>query len=62
MWFLEWNFVFQNFEWSLSCSVFSRQLKTDKMKSERPNYKSGKVVRDIQWEIAIRNFHRRKLE
>ena len=62
MWFLEWDLIFQKFEWSLSCSVFSRQLKTDKIKSERPNYNCGKVVRDIQWEIAIRNFRRRKLE
>ena len=35
---------------------------SEKIKSERPNYNFGKVVRDIQWEIAIRNFRRRKLE
>ena len=31
------KFIFQNFEWSLSCSVFSQQLKTQNEKSERPN-------------------------
>ena len=36
-WF--WNEIlfFQKFEWSLSCSVFSRQLKTENKRSERPN-------------------------
>ena len=29
---LERNLIFQNFEWSMSCSVFSRQLKTYKIK------------------------------
>ena len=24
---LEWNLIFQNFEWNLSCTIFSRELK-----------------------------------
>ena len=31
-------------------------------KSEQPNYNCGKVVKQRQWETAIRNFRRRKRE
>ena len=41
---------------------FLAATENEKIKSERPNYNCGKVVRDRQWEIAIRNFRRGKLE
>ena len=50
------SLVFQKFELSLSCSVFSRQLKLSEIKGERPNRNCKKVTEKQQREIAIRNF------
>ena len=49
------SLIFQKFELSVSCSTFSRQLKTSEIKSERPNRNRGKEA-EKQREIAIRNF------
>ena len=41
---LESNGIFQKFELHMSCPTFLRQLKIAELKSERSNYRCGKVA------------------
>ena len=47
------NFIFQNFEWSLSCSTFSRQLKPSEKQDQNIRFTiAGKYLKK-QREIAM---------
>ena len=49
-------FFFQKFEWSLSCSIFSRKLKISEIEDQNIRFTiAGKYLKK-QREIAIRNF------
>ena len=48
--------IFLNFEWSLSCSTFSRKLKISEIEDQNIRFTiAGKYLKK-QREIAIRNF------
>ena len=50
------NLIFKNFEWSLSCSTFSRKLKISELEDQNIRITiAGKYLKK-QREIAIRNF------
>ena len=53
---LERNFIFQKFEWNMSCMIFSRQLKIRKRNQNNFRAIAGKLESKNEWEIAIRNF------
>ena len=50
------NLIFQIFEWSLSCSTFSRNLKIPEIEEQNIRFTIAGNYLKKQREIAIRNF------
>ena len=50
------NLIFQNYEWSLSSSAFSRKLKISEIEDQNIGFKIAGNYLKKQREIAIRNF------